>query len=113
MRSTKSWISFTTYDKMLIVNCLVLWARKINNQYESQMYRKLAKKTLYAEGYVGLDGQELTMMAHALKQEAACCGNDQLARMYQLMAQDLVQEKKKFHSEAYEELAARYFFPKE
>lgn len=113
MQSAKSWIPLTSNDKILIVNCLVLWARKINNRYESEMYRKLAKKTVYAAGYVGLDGQEMAMMAYALNQEADCCSNQQFAGMYRLLAQDITQEKKKFHCEVYEELSALYLFPKE
>lgn len=111
MVSSNTWIELTTTDKILIVNAVIEMARKIKHRYESRMYRKLAKKIVYTEGLIGLDGQELAMMAYALDKEADCCSNEALARLYRLMAQHLVREKKKFHSEVFAQLSSRYLFP--
>ncbi|MFK7692050.1 hypothetical protein [Paenibacillus sp. HJGM_3] len=113
MRCTKTWITLSSNDKLLIVNVLVQWAIKTASRFESQMYRRLAKKVVYTQGMLGLDGQELTMMAFALTQEAEACHNRKFAHIYRLLASRLLREKQKFHLVAFEELYELYLTPDE
>jgi hypothetical protein len=108
MQSSKSFIQLTDHQKRIIAKSLILLARNIRNHYEAEMYTWLAKKMMSMERSVGLDGQELVMISFALNKEADRCRSKTVAQVYRTLSQQIAEEKKKFHIEAYEELAARY-----
>lgn len=108
MQSSKSFIQLTDNQKRLSAKSLILLARNIRNPYEAEMYAWLAEKIMSMESSIGLDGQELVMISFALNKEADRCRSKSVALVYRALAQQIAEAKKKFHCEAYEELAARY-----
>ncbi|TMV46811.1 hypothetical protein FE783_24535 [Paenibacillus mesophilus] len=108
MQSSKSFIQLTDHQKRVIAKSLILLARNIHNHYEAEMYAWLAKKIMSVERCIGLDGQEMVMISFALNKEADRCRSKTVAKVYRTLSQEIAEAKKKFHCEAYAELAARY-----
>lgn len=110
MRCAKAKIKLTLNDKLIVVNALVQWSKKTQSQFQSRMYRELAKKLINKNEIDSFDGQELTMMAIALNKAAGSTPNPQYKQMYKQMARKLMLEKKEFHRIAFQELSKRYLY---